>query len=63
MQLRREGQAVNFDQALGWVKQLKAAGEIRQYMIERDLAKGRVITVETDQGWNPDPFFTEFEAL
>lgn len=63
MQLHREGVAVNFDQAVAWVKQLKDAGEIRQYMIERDLVKGRVITVETDQGWNPDPFYTEFEAL
>lgn len=54
---------MNFDQAVAWVKQLKDAGEIRQYMIERDLVKGRVITVETDQGWNPDPFYTEFEAL
>lgn len=63
MQLHREGEAVNFDQAVAWVKQLKDAGEIRQYMIERDLVKGRVITVETDQGWNPDPFYTEFEAL
>ena len=53
---------MNFEQALSWVKTLKASGEIRQFHVERHPAMGRVITASTDQGWNPDPYYAEFPA-
>ena len=36
------------------------AGEIKQMLVERRAEEGRVILVETDQGWNPEPFYVEF---
>lgn len=51
---------MNFNEALAWVKSLKAAGEIRQFHIERHPVMGRVITAETGQGWCPDPFYSEY---
>ena len=51
---------MNFDQALAWMKRLKASGEIRQFSVERHPEMGRVITAETEQGWCPDPYYSEF---
>ena len=36
-----------------------ACGEFKQYVARQDQQRGLVIEVETDQGWNPDPFWSE----
>lgn len=35
--------------------------EIKAFSVKRDSDLGRVIHLETDQGWNPNPFYAEFE--
>jgi hypothetical protein len=41
---------------------LLKAGEIRAYSVSRHRDLGRVIEVETDQGWDPAPLFCEHPA-
>lgn len=38
------------------------AGEIRAYSASHCYCHGRQIHLETDQGWNPEPFYCEAEA-
>lgn len=50
-----------YDQALLRVKQAKTAGSILNYHLSSDPTQGRQIHVESDQGWDPNPTFVEFE--
>lgn len=36
------------------------SGEAKAYSVTYDSQRGRVIHVETDQGWNPDPFYEDY---
>lgn len=36
------------------------AGEIKRYIRETDRELGVVFFVETDQGWNPEPFWHQW---
>jgi hypothetical protein len=36
------------------------AGEARAYSATHHPRMGRILHIETDQGWNPDPFYQEF---
>lgn len=36
-----------------------AAGEFKNYSTREDHDLGFVIEIETDQGWNPDPFWVQ----
>lgn len=38
---------------------LLKAGDIKAYSVSND--RGRVIYVESDQGWDPYPFYQEFD--
>ena len=53
---------ISYDNVLAEVKQQLKRREIKKYLIERDAERGRMIFVETDQGWNPEPHFCEFEV-
>lgn len=35
--------------------------EIKAFSVKHDREMGRVIHLETDQGWNPHPFYAELE--
>lgn len=35
-------------------------GDAKAYSVSYDNQRGRVIHVETDQGWNPDPFYEDY---
>ena len=35
-------------------------GNIKSFSCSHERDRGRLIYLETDQGWNPDPFFEEF---
>ena len=37
--------------------------EIVAYSCEYLPGEGRTISIETDQGWNPIPFYSDFEQL
>ena len=37
------------------------AGYIRAYATGYNKTRGRYIEIETDQGWNPEPFWQEIE--
>jgi hypothetical protein len=37
------------------------AGHARAYAIAYNHDRGRYIEIQTDQGWNPDPFWQEHE--
>ena len=51
---------MNFEQALALVKEEFNGGHILAYSVEVSFAHGLQILVETDQGWNPNPFWEEF---
>ena len=53
---------ISFENVLAEVKQQLKHREIKKYLIERDAERGRMIFVETDQGWNPEPHYCEFEV-
>lgn len=50
---------MTFDDALALAKQEQRAGSILRHHVQTCPARGRVIWVECDQGWNPEPFFQE----
>lgn len=53
---------ISYENVLAEVKQQLMRREIKKYLIERDAEHGRMIFVETDQGWNPEPHYCEFEV-
>ena len=42
------------------VSKMLRTGEIIAHSTIYDHDRGRVICVETDQGWNPDPFYQDY---
>lgn len=36
-------------------------GDFKAYSTTHDRMRGRMIHVETDQGWDPEPMFQEFD--
>ena len=38
-------------------------GEILAYSCQYESGLGRTIYVETDQGWNPEPFYSDLECM
>lgn len=47
-------------QAHSEASRMLAIGDIRAFSVKRNPEMGRVIEVETDQGWNPVPFYCDF---
>lgn len=43
------------------VTQTLRRGEIKAFAVTNDQTRGRLIHVESDQGWDPDPIFQEFD--
>lgn len=43
--------------------QMLQTGEIRSYHLSRCGERGRMIHVESDQGWDPDPMYQEYPEL
>lgn len=41
--------------------QMLRRGEIKAFCVSNADARGRLIHLETDQGWDPDPMFQEFD--
>lgn len=41
--------------------EMMRAKQIVAYCVSHDREHGRMIHVESDQGWDPAPFFQEFE--
>lgn len=39
---------------------LKQSGEINSFHVSHDNDRGRLIHVESDDGWNPEPLYEEF---
>ena len=37
------------------------SGEILNYFVEKSCERGLYITFETKQGWNPEPWWQEFD--
>lgn len=48
-------------QAHSVASEMLRAKEIVAYCVSHDHGRGRMIHVESDQGWDPAPFFQEFE--
>jgi anti-sigma regulatory factor (Ser/Thr protein kinase) len=48
-----------YENAITHAKGQLMTGEIRHYMASKDDELGRVIHVETDQGWNPRPIYMD----
>jgi hypothetical protein len=42
---------------------LLASGSIKAFATRYEPHRGRIIELETDQGWDPDPLYVEFEEL
>ncbi len=42
---------------------LLADGSIKAFATRYEPQRGRIIELETDQGWDPDPLYVEFEEL
>jgi len=38
-----------------------AAGHIKAFCCRHDRERGRIIEVQTEQGWDPSPAYVEFE--
>lgn len=47
-------------QAHDYARRMLDNREIRAMSVSRCAERGRLIYVESDQGWNPDPLFEEF---
>lgn len=41
--------------------QILRRGEIKAFAVTNDHTRGRLIHVESGQGWDPDPIFQEFD--
>lgn len=52
---------MTFDDALALAKKERQAGEILRYRVDTCPTRGRLIWAESEQGWNPEPFFQEDE--
>ena len=50
---------MSYTQALADVIAEQKAGYIISYETGSDKERGRFIMVQTDQGWNPEPWFQE----
>lgn len=42
-------------------RQALAKGHIKAYSCRNDHERGRIMEVQSDQGWDPNPLFVEFE--
>jgi len=49
-----------FNEALAYAKQEIADGYLIAYYTARDPERGLCIYVESDQGWNPEPYWQEY---
>ncbi len=49
-----------FGEALDKAQEALKGGHILRYDIVRDPIKGRIIKMETANGWSPYPLFVEF---
>ncbi|MBV7541936.1 hypothetical protein [Acidovorax sp. sic0104] len=52
----------NFSDVLAYCNRLKQTGEIKSFLVSCESDRGRLIHVESDSGWNPEPLFEEFPA-
>lgn len=50
-----------YGQMLSLLNTELAAGSIKQIRTEHHHVRGRLIYVESDQGWCPEPAFVEYE--
>ena len=55
-------QARGFLLAQDAAAELLKKGEIKAFSASYTHDSGRMIHVESDQGWNPDPLFQEFDG-
>ena len=51
----------SFDEVIEFLDESVKNGEIIRYAVEKSCEWGRYITIETESGWNPEPFWQEFE--
>ena len=49
-----------FSNVHDYCAKLKQSGEINSFHVSHDNDRGRLIHVESDDGWNPEPLFEEF---
>ena len=52
---------LSFHQAQEMATFAVESGEILNYLVEKSDDKGLYITLETEQGWNPEPWWQEFD--
>jgi hypothetical protein len=50
-----------FSEAIELAKAEIAAGHAINYLVEYSHDRGHFISIQTDQGWNPEPFWQEHE--
>lgn len=53
----------NFSNVHAYCERMKLTKEIRSFLVSNDEERGRLIHVESESGWNPDPFFEEFPSM
>lgn len=51
---------MHYSEAHQSVSRMKENGEIKAFSCTHDQEYGRRIFVESDQGWDPEPFYIEF---
>lgn len=52
---------MNYLQAVSLAHAELMAGHIKAYCTGYTADRGRYIEMQTDQGWNPEPFFQEIQ--
>lgn len=51
----------SFEEAKKMADDAVKNGEIIRYVVEKSCERGLYITFETKQGWNPEPWWQEFD--
>lgn len=53
---------MTYDQAINAARQAVKDGDILAYATGRTKEMGRHLVVETEQGWNPNPWWQEYDT-
>lgn len=46
-----------------YCERMKLTKEIKSFHVSTDPERGRLIHVESESGWDPEPFFEEFPLM
>lgn len=53
----------NFSNVHSYCERMKLTKEIKSFQVSTDPERGRLIYVESESGWDPEPLFEEFPPI